>query len=81
HAPEPEPAEDTTRAQFWREVAAAEFEVVDGPQRLMRWGVPDPAVHDDFLMSAALCALLEEEMAGLAQPSLVIEAGDPLRGA
>jgi len=64
-----------------REVAAAEFEVVDGPQRLMRWGVPDPAVHDDFLMSAALCALLEEEMAGLAQPSLIIEAGDPLRGA
>lgn len=81
HAPEPEPTEDGTRAQFWREVAAAELEVLDGPQRLMRWGVSDPTLHDDFLTSAALCALLEEETASPAQPSLIVEAGDPLQRA
>jgi hypothetical protein len=66
------------RAQFWREVAAARYEVVDGPSRLMRWGVPDPAVHDDLLVSASLTAALDEESAAASQPAVVIEAGDVL---
>jgi len=32
-------AEDT--ALFWRQFAAVEFEVLEGPGRLMRWSVPD----------------------------------------
>jgi hypothetical protein len=66
------------QTQFWREVAAADFEVLDGPGRLIRWGVADPAVHDDLLMSAALCALLEEDAAAPVAPAQIIEAADPL---
>lgn len=50
-------AEDT--AQFWREVGACEFEVLPGPGKLLRWRVPDPAVHDDMLISAALVSVLD----------------------
>jgi hypothetical protein len=64
--------------QFWREVAAADYQVLDGPERTMRWGVPDPAVHDDLLISAALCAVLERRSPAGRAPSYVIEAGDPL---
>jgi len=45
-------------AQFWREAEACEFEVLPGPGKLLRWGVPDPG-HDDLLISAALCACLD----------------------
>jgi hypothetical protein len=64
--------------QFWREVAAADYAVVDGPERRMRWGVADPAVHDDLLISAALCAALEEGEALPAAPSQIVEADDAL---
>jgi hypothetical protein len=50
-------AEDTR--QFWREVAECEFEVLPGPGKVMRWGVADPSVHDDFVISAALVAVLD----------------------
>jgi hypothetical protein len=51
----------------------------------MRWGVPDgtrdPAtgdqVHDDLLISAALCALLDKQTWGLTK-SEVISAVDPI---
>ncbi len=49
-------AEDSR--EFWREVSACEFEVLPGPGKLMRWGVPDPD-HDDLLISAALCSVLD----------------------
>jgi hypothetical protein len=69
------------RAQFWREVAAADYEVVDGPDRRMRWGVADPTIHDDLLLSAALCALLDGiERSPHATPHIV-EAWDPLHDA
>ena len=72
HAPD----DSAEYAQFWREVAAADYEVVDTPSRRMRWGVADPRVHDDLLISAALVAAA----AGLSprQESVVIEATDPL---
>ncbi len=66
------------QAQFWREVEAAEYEVVGGPARLIRWGVADPAVHDDLLVSAALCAVLEGTDLPLPEAPHLIEAGDPL---
>jgi hypothetical protein len=64
--------------QFWREVQAADYQVVDGPNKLMRWGVPDPAVHDDLLISAALCALLDRDPRPPYAGSMIIEAEDPL---
>jgi len=45
--------------QFWREVEACEFEVLPGPGQRMRWGVRDPALHDDYLISAALVSHLD----------------------
>ena len=46
--------------QFWREVEACKFEVLPGPGKRMRWGVDDVTVHDDFVISAALCAELDQ---------------------
>lgn len=68
-------------AQFWREVLAARHEVSAGPGRTMRWGVPDPLLHDDCLLSASLCAVLEDEPAPFSgEAARWIEAGDVLRG-
>ena len=64
--------------QFWREVAAADFEIVAGPNRQMRWGVADPTVHDDLLMSAALCATLDAPSTGPHLASQVVSNPDPL---
>nr|MBC7245515.1 hypothetical protein [Chloroflexota bacterium] len=47
-------------AQFWREVAQCEYEVLPGPGKVMRWGVRDATVHDDMLVSAALVAVLDK---------------------
>ena len=70
HAPD----DSAEYAQFWREVAAADYEVVDSPSRRMRWGVADPRIHDDLLISAALIAAAQDLVAP--QMGAVIEAGD-----
>jgi len=46
----------------------------------MRWGVRDPALHDDLLISAALCALLDHQEQAPYAGSQIIEATDPLAG-
>jgi hypothetical protein len=46
---------------FWRQVEQCTYEVRPGPNRLMSWSVPDPRVHDDLLLSAALVAVLDEQ--------------------
>jgi hypothetical protein len=53
----PDGADDT--AWWWRQLAAVEYEVRPGPGQLMKWAVPDPALHDDLVMSAALVAVLD----------------------
>ncbi|MCL6432187.1 MAG: hypothetical protein K6V36_15230 [Anaerolineae bacterium] len=63
--------------EFWRQVAAARYEIDDGPSRRMRWGVWEPGLHDDLLVSAALCAALEGEGWGGAE-SHVVPGEDPL---
>jgi hypothetical protein len=65
--------------QFWREVEACEFEVLPGPGQRLRWGVPDPAVHDDLLISAAMVAELDQAEWSSAFDGHVVEAGDVLR--
>ncbi len=56
---------DTEAAEFsrifWRQVSECTYEVRPGPNRLMSWSVPDPRVHDDLLLSAALAAVLDEQ--------------------
>ena len=62
--------------QFWREVQAADYEVSDAPTHLMRWGVADPNMHDDLLISAALCAVLDRDSRRPPTPSVIIEPED-----
>ncbi len=45
---------------FWAQVAACTYEVAAGPGRQLRWGVPNPEIHDDLLVSAALVGVLED---------------------
>jgi len=40
----------------------------------MRWGVPDPRLHDDLLISAALCAAREAQDGSAYSPAAVVEA-------
>ena len=71
---------------FWQQVSFCEFEILPGPQKRVRWGVPDgrrdPAtgelVHDDLLISASLCAILDAQDWSISAPTFVIQAKDPL---
>jgi hypothetical protein len=71
---------------FFREAAFCQYQVGSGPGREIRWGVPDgtrdPAsgelIHDDLLVSASLCATLDEENWGTRLPGVVIPAVDPM---
>jgi hypothetical protein len=46
-------------ALFWAQVEACASQVSDGPGKLLQWGVEDRATHDDLIVSAALCAVLD----------------------
>ncbi len=80
-------AADGLQARFWRQAALCEGKVLPGPGKMLRWGVPDgkrdPATgelaHDDLLMSAALCTVMEGEPVGRGV-SVVIPPRDPLAG-
>ncbi|BBB47137.1 hypothetical protein [Pelolinea submarina] len=71
---------------FWNQIQFCEFEILPGPQKRVRWGVPDgrrdPAtgdlVHDDLLISAALCAELDKKKWAVSRPTYIIQARDPL---
>lgn len=57
------------RALFWRQVDSCEYEIQPGPGERLRWGTPNGArdpqsgetLHDDLLISAALCAVLDRQ--------------------
>ncbi len=79
--------EQRLQAEFWRQCRFMQMEVLPGPGKLMRWSVPDgtrdPAtgerVHDDLVLSAALCAALYQDGDFGVAKSEVIEAPDPLK--
>ncbi len=71
------PASCPAQAEFWRQVAAAEAEPLPGPGRRLRWGVRQGRGHDDLLISAALCAALEDEGWGSGL-SFMIPPVDPI---
>jgi hypothetical protein len=70
---------------FWQQLEYCQSQIIEGPGRLMRWGVPDGTrsaetgdlVHDDLVISAALCAVLDKQTWGMAV-SQVIPTSDPL---
>jgi hypothetical protein len=76
------PADNT----FWTELRYCQSEVLEGPGHTMRWGVPDGTrddlsgnlVHDDTVLSAALCAVLDEQEWAVTAAPVVVAAADPL---
>ncbi len=73
------------RAVFQEQAQRAQMEILPGPGKVCRWGVPDGArsfasgepLHDDLLLSAALiCELFEQTWGG--SESAVIPSYDPL---
>jgi hypothetical protein len=72
---------------FFKQLEFCQMEALPGPGKLLRWGVPDgwrdPAsgelVHDDLLVSAALCAALEQLPWG-GGASAVLRGQDPIEG-
>jgi hypothetical protein len=62
-------------------------EIVPGPAKLMRWGVPDGTrneasgelVHDDDLMTGAMCSVLDRLEWRVSQHTLIVRGKDPLK--
>ena len=78
---------DPLQTTFWRQAEACAYTVQPGPGRVLAWGVPDgtrdPAtgelIHDDLLLSAALCAVLDEQpWYANTGPGVILRAADPL---
>ncbi|OGO37539.1 MAG: hypothetical protein A2W35_08920, partial [Chloroflexi bacterium RBG_16_57_11] len=72
-------------AEFYQQAKFCQMEIMPGPGKILRWSVPagtrDPTsselVHDDLLLSAALCCVLDSEQFGSAESS-VVKPQDPI---
>lgn len=77
---------DVEQEEFNLEAIYCQVDIQAGPERKMRWGVPDGTrdpssgklIHDDWLISAALCAVLDGQEWQVSSPPLIIRAEDPL---
>jgi hypothetical protein len=74
-----------SKTKFWLQAKSCMNEVLTGPGRLMKWGVPigtrdelGDLVHDDELISSALCAVLDEQEWGSTGEPVIVIRGDPL---
>jgi hypothetical protein len=74
------------QSQFLAQARACKSSISLGPERVLRWQVPAGTcdqqgreVHDDWLISAALCAVLESHSIQAGQPTSIISAADPLQ--
>jgi hypothetical protein len=61
-------------------------EILPGPQKTLRWGVPDGTrgpdgelIHDDFILADALTAKLDQLEWYLSTPALIVPGRDPLQ--
>ncbi|MBN2148715.1 MAG: hypothetical protein JW726_15110 [Anaerolineales bacterium] len=78
---------DQNQTAFWEQLTWCQYEIVEGPGKVMRWGVPAESrspqtgdlIHDDLVLSAALVALLDSQPFGLGT-SQVVTGVDPLAG-
>lgn len=74
------------QAEFIKQLSFCRYEVMPGPEKKMKWGVPDgtrdPAtgefIHDDLVLSAALASVLDYQDWSTAKPAAMIKAIDPL---
>lgn len=70
---------DPHQEEFYKQLSLCQMEINPGPNRLISWGVPDGTrdpvtgalVHDDLVISAALCAQLDDETWGSAESDFV----------
>ena len=75
---------DKVTAQFWTELENVQYEATEN--RMVKWSVPDgtrdPAtgdlVHDDLVISAAMCGELDSQEWSVGGAALVIQGKDPL---
>jgi hypothetical protein len=66
-----------------RQLEHCQYTILDGPGKIMRWGVPNgrrddtngELVHDDYVVSAALISVLDHESWGLGE-SLIVQQKD-----
>ena len=81
-------ADEQERLQslFQRQLQALSFEVGIGPQKTLKWWVPDGTsdplgglLHDDLVISAAMTAILDEMEWTLTFAPAIIQASDPIR--
>jgi hypothetical protein len=87
HVPSASERLHALQTRFWLEAEHCQSSVLDGPGRLLRWGVPESArhpethapVHDDLLFSASLCSLLDQHAWSTGE-SGIIAGIDPLEG-
>jgi hypothetical protein len=71
---------------FSRQAENCQYEVLPGPGKVLRWGVPqglrDPQtgelLHDDLLVSAALVGALDGLQWAVSGPALIVPRPDPL---
>ena len=72
--------------EWLEQLTACQMTVIPGPGQLIRWGVPDGTrsartkepLHDDWILSAALVAVLDEQELTTHEPALIVHAQDPL---
>jgi hypothetical protein len=77
---------DQERASFNLQLSNCLMEIQPGPEQRMKWGVPDGTrdsatgtlLHDDLIMSSALCAVLDGLEWSAGGPPVVVQAADPL---
>jgi hypothetical protein len=77
---------DQLHSRFWQQVEACQMNIKEGPNKILHWGVPDgtrdPAtgdlIHDDLLISASMCALLDQVDWHITFTPMVVQARDPL---
>ena len=74
------------QALFQRQLLAVTCEASIGPERWLKWSVPedtaDPLggmLHDDLVISAAMTAILDEQEWHLSFAPQIIQANDPLK--
>jgi len=84
--PQLQAEQERCQQEFFAQLAACQFQVADGADQRMRWSVPDGSrdpltgelLHDDWVLSAALCAQLEDMDWQPTAAPLLIPAPDPL---
>jgi len=78
--------QERLQALFQRQLLAVSCEASIGPERFLKWSVPegtaDPLgglLHDDLVISAAMTAILDEQEWHISLPPQIIQASDPLK--